>query len=136
MTVIGCVLNAPNWFQDAAEIMDKGFAGYEKITLLTKGEVVRNVPVEGGERAFLSLCAGGNLSAPMKKGTFPELILDVPEKLSAGIEKGQQIGTASLTENGQVIHSVPLYAADSVAEISFRFHLGRILHQWIFERTP
>lgn len=136
MTVVGCVLNAPNWFQDAAEIMDAGFAAYEMRTLLDAGEVVRTLPVEGGEQEQVMICAGEKLAAPVRKGTYPQLLLDLPSSLNASVKKGQPLGTASLADGGQVLATVPLYAAQDVHKASFRFHLGRIFAQWIFERTP
>ncbi len=130
MTVIGCVLNAPNWFEDAREIMDAAFAKYQMHTLLEKGETVRTLPVENGEKVQLSVLAGKALSAPTEKGTFPDIVFDLPESLTAPIEKGQLVGTASLLDEHQLLSTIPLYAAESVREVSFRFHLTRLFHQW------
>lgn len=131
MTVVGCVLNAPNWFADATAIMDAGFAAYEMHTLLEKGEVVRTLKVNEGEKETVAVYAGGRLSAPMKKGTFPELSLQLPDSLDAGIEKGQLIGTASLLEDGKPLVTIPLCAGESVREASFRHHLTRVWEQWL-----
>lgn len=131
MTVIGCVLNAPNWFDDAKEIMDKGFAAYEMRTLLEADETVRALPVENGVEEAVAVRARQTLSAPVPKGTWPELIIDLPDSLPAGVEEGQAVGTASLTENGQVLCTTVLYAAENVPAASFRTHITRIFDQWL-----
>jgi hypothetical protein len=46
------------------------------------------------------------------------------------VEKGQVIGAARLTDQGQTLTTVPLVAAESVPERSFRYGAGRILSAW------
>lgn len=131
MTVIGCVLNAPNWFDDAREIMDRGFDTYEMRTLLEESETLRALPVEKGVEEAVAIRVQKTLSAPMPKGTWPELIIDLPDSLPAGVEKGQAVGTASLMENGNVLCTTVLYAAENVPAASFRTHITRLFDQWL-----
>lgn len=130
MTVVGCVLNDPNWFRDAAQIMDTGFEKYEMVTMLQKGESVGLVPVEMGAQESVSVYAGNILSAPVEKGTLPDMKIDLPGTLTAPVEKGQRVGTATLYDEGQALAAIPLYASESVTEQSFRFHLRRLITCW------
>ncbi len=131
MTVIGCVLNAPNWFQDAKEIMDRGFEAYEMVTLMEADQDVKALPVEKGEADSVMLYTEKALSAPMAKGTFPTLTLDIPEMLTAPVEKGQRIGTATLWDGEEALCTLPLYARQAVPAQSFRTWLLRIGEQWL-----
>ena len=130
MTVVGCVLNDPNWFQDAATIMDNGFAAYDMVTVLQENENVGLIPVENGVRETVAVYAEEALKAPMKEGALPRVETFLPSVLPAPVKKGMQVGEAVLYDEGKRITSVPLYAGESVDEVSFRFHLGRILAQW------
>lgn len=130
MTVVGCVLNDPDWFADAAQIMDQGFAAYETVTVLQENESIGLIPVENGERETVAVHAGGTLKAPMKKGTLPRMETVLPAVLPAPVKKGMPVGEAVLYDEGERLASVPLYAGESVEEVSFRFHLGRILARW------
>jgi D-alanyl-D-alanine carboxypeptidase (penicillin-binding protein 5/6) len=130
MTVVGCVLNAPDWFRDAAAIMDAGFEKYEMVSLLSENETVGLVPVEGGIRESVRVYADKALSVPVEKGTLPEMKTSLPTVLTAPVKKGDPVGEAYAVDGGQVWMTVPLYAADDVEEESFRFWLGRIFTHW------
>ena len=130
MTVVGCVLNDPNWFQDAAGIMDAGFEKYEMATLLQKNQTLGLLPVENGEKETVSVYAGDALSGPVEKGTMPTMEAQLPAALSAPVRKGQQIGEAVLMDQGREWARVPLYAGENVMETSFRFWLGRLFSAW------
>ncbi len=130
MTVVGCVLNDPDWFRDAAQIMDTGFARFHMATLLEANESVGLIPVEGGTQESVAVHAGKKLSAPVEKGTLPHLDVSLPGALAAPVTKGQPVGTASLYDQGTLLATVPLYASESVDARSFRFHLVRLFACW------
>ena len=130
MTVVGCVLNDPDWFRDAAQIMDDAFARFSMVTMLEENESAGLVPVENGEREHVSVYTKNALKAPVKQGTLPTVETVLPSVLPAPVEQGMQVGEAVLFDEGQALARVPLYAGESVAKISFRFHLRRILALW------
>lgn len=130
MTLVGCVLNDPNWFQDAAALMDTGFADYQMVRLFGENEVVETLPVANGERASVPILAGRALEAPMRRGTYPTLTFSLPAGLEAPVEKGTHVGTATLSDEGRVLLTVPLYAGENVNRRSFRFHITRIFTNW------
>lgn len=130
MTVVGCVLNDPDWFRDAAQIMDDAFAHFSMVTMLEENESAGLVPVENGEKEHVSVYTKNALKAPVKQGTLPTVETVLPSVLPAPVEQGMQVGEAVLFDEGQALARVPLYAGESVAKISFRFHLRRILANW------
>ena len=98
LELIGVVLNCPNWFQEAEAILDRGFENWQMVTLLSKGETVRTIPVTNGVRASVQVVASDDVSAPVRVDAWPDLLIDLPETLDAGIKQGQAIGTAKLVD--------------------------------------
>ena len=129
LEVIGAVLNCPNWFDEAAAIMDQAFDQWQMVTILSRGEQVRLVPAEESG-ALVPVVAGADAAGPVPLDAWPDLRIDLPEKLPAGVQKGQRVGNASLVDRGQVIVTVPLLAGEDVRAAGFRFRAGRILSLW------
>lgn len=134
LELIGAVLSCPDWFGEAAALLDKGFENWQMVTLLTAGEKVREIPVTGGTARSVAVVAGGDAAAPVKTDAWPDLAFDLPDVLQAGIVEGQVLGTVSLMDRGETLVTVPLVAAQAVPEKSFRTGVGRIFAQWVFAR--
>ena len=130
MALIGVVLNCPDWFNEAAALLDKGFENWQMVTLLSQGEAVRRIPVENGVQETVALIAAQDVAAPVKMDSWPDIRIDLPASVPAGIEKGQEIGSISLVDGGEIIATVPLCAAESVEEAVFRHRLTRLLESW------
>ncbi len=130
LEVIGVVLNCGDWFDEAARLMDLGFARYEFFTAFAEGETVRQVPVTDGVAETVSVLAAEPLGAPLPKGYLPALVLDLPDALPAGLTAGDQVGTAQLVLDGKVLHSVPLIAGDTVGQRDYGYELERFWRLW------
>lgn len=130
LEVIGVVLCCGDWFDEAARLMDLGFAKYDFFTAFAKGERVRQVPVVDGISETVSVLAGQTLAAPLPKGYLPALVLDLPENLPAGIAAGQEVGTAQLVLEGKVLQSVPLIAGDTIGQRDYGYELERFWRLW------
>ncbi len=130
MTLIGVVLNCPDWFDEAAALMDRGFDNWQRVTILSAGETARVIPVTGGVTDSVRAVAARDVAAPVAVDAWPDLIIDLPSSLEAGIRQGQAIGTASLMDGGEIIVSVPLVAAEAVPERTFRTGLSRLFFLW------
>ncbi|MBE5793299.1 MAG: D-alanyl-D-alanine carboxypeptidase [Clostridiales bacterium] len=130
LEVIGVVLCCGDWFDEAARLMDLGFAKYEYFTAFSQGEAVRQVPVADGVSETVSVLASQTLAAPLPKGYLPALVLDLPEKLPAGLTAGDQVGTAQLVLEGRVLHSVTLVAGDTIGKRDYSYELERFWRLW------
>ena len=117
--------------EEAAALLDRGFEDWQMVTLLSQGEAVREIPVENGAKDSVRVLAGQDVAAPVRLDSWPDLLLDLPDTLHARVEQGQVVGTARLMDEGKTLITVPLYAAESVPESTFRFQLERILWQWL-----
>ena len=130
MTLLGAVLNCPDWFDEAERILDRGFADWQRVTLLSGGERVRRVPVRDGAADSVSAVAAWDLAAPVRVESWPSLRIELPDYLPAGIRKGQQIGTASLLDGDETIFSVPLLAGEDAPKETFFHRVARIAAAW------
>jgi len=133
MALIGVVLNCPEWFDEAEALLNRGFENWQMVTLLKKDEAIREIPVENGQKESVTVRAARDLSCPVKMDAWPDLMLDLPSSLAAGVETGQIVGQAHLMDEGKIISTVSLYADESCPEQTFRFQLERILSTWIWE---
>lgn len=130
MTLLGVVLNCPDWFEEATALLDRGFDSWQQVTLFSRGEALRSIPVEGGVREYVRAVAAQDGTAPVAIDAWPDLRIDLPERVSAGVEKGQRLGTAYLVDQGEEIVQVPLIAGESVMPRTFLTHLTRLLDAW------
>lgn len=119
MGIIGVVLNCPDWFNEAARLMDIAFAQYEAATMLHAGDIVQTIPVNHADKASVDAILATDLTSIMPKGTLPQVEIDLPPALDAPIQAGQQIGVARLITNGMTIAEVPLIAANDIARDDF-----------------
>ncbi|MBR6185132.1 MAG: D-alanyl-D-alanine carboxypeptidase [Clostridia bacterium] len=131
LSLVGAVLNCPDWFDQAAAILDEGFAEWKMAKVLSKDETVRFVAVRGGTAEAVRVVAGADAAAPVRREDWPQLTISLPDLLDAGIRAGQQVGTASLVDHGQTLLTVPLLAAEDVPQRSFRTGWQRFLSFWL-----
>lgn len=133
LEVIGVVLNCGSWFDEAARLMDEGFARYEQFTAFSAKEPVRVLPVKNGRQETVQILAAQSLAAPVKKGTVPVLELDLPGEVDAGGETGETVGQARLISGSDVLCSVPLVLGESLPQRDYGYHLERIVDRWLME---
>ena len=130
LEVIGVVLNCGNWFEEAARLMDQGFAMYENYIALEAGETVRVLPVTDGQQETVCIRASQTLQAPVRKGQVPVWMYELPETIPAGTQEGEAVGEAMLMMGDRTLASVPLVAAETLAERDYAYELERIMHSW------
>ncbi len=131
LEVVGVVLNCPNWFEEAARVMDYGFANYRYVLMLANGEQVRSLPVVDGVDSEVAVRLQGDLGTPVRIDQWPQMEFDLPDTLSVGVQKGQVVGTARLTLDGKVLLERPLVADSEVMPRTFRYGIGRIIDNWL-----
>lgn len=113
--------NDPNVrFEEAARLLNWGFAGWESLFVVSGGEVVREVPVYEGEQRRLALVAAGDFGVLLPKGGGQPVthVLDVPEQLTAPVEKGEVLGALAVFQDDKEIGRVDLVADRTVQRLS------------------
>ncbi len=120
MRLIAIVLGVPvsqQRFDEARAMLDYGFAGYRRITLLNKGDLLgQQVPVHLGIAEKVEAAAGSGVSMLLKAGQEKQLSLEVelPQQVEAPVAAEQTLGMVRVLLGGQVVAKVPAVAASSV----------------------
>lgn len=114
---------------DARELFRWALVNLRKKTVRAQGEVLSEVKLEyAWKQDTLQLVAAENVSALLPQDVDASSIIityEKPESVQAPITKGEEIGTATLSYADEVIGTVPMVAAESVA----RSEMMRVVDQ-------
>lgn len=120
MDLIAVVMGSPTkkqCFDEALKAFNKGFASFQPMVAVRKGDVVANdVPVKYGNPRFVRIVAGDELAVVSQKGAKRSFSLDLvmPNELQAPLDASSPVGTVVVKEDGREIGRVPALAADAV----------------------
>ena len=109
---------------EARKLMQWGFAAWDSKPLFKKGGAVAQIPVQLGDKSWVSVVAPRDLAATVAKGKSAKFKLSVRYKgpVKAPIKKGAEIAqlTVKLADGSQ--QTMPLVAGQSIETTGF---LGR-----------
>ena len=128
LSLIAVVLGADTTdhrFQDAAALLDYGFAGWKAV--VPEMPALEPVPVSRGMVSQVQPVAGEAPQLLLEAGETGQVETEVVyETLAAPVCAGDTVGKIRYTLNGELLAEVPLTAEDDVEEMSF-FSLFRTL---------
>ncbi len=108
-----------NEMRDARTLFRWAFTSLGKKTIATQGDILSSVKLEYAyQQDELRLAADRNVSVMLPNSVDQSSIIvtvDKPESVQAPVRKGEQLGTATLSYANEVVATVPLVAAESVA---------------------
>ena len=120
-------------FKNTSTLLDYGFTNFEYKQLLNENEPVKSIKVNKGITSPINAIAESNCGAILSKGQDMniEQSISAPDTIKAPISKGDVIGKAQFTLNGDVIAECNLVACEKVDKINF-FSMDRfILDNWL-----
>ncbi len=104
---------------DAATLFRWALTTLTKQTIAAQGDIIADVPLDyAWKQDTLQLVAGENVSVILPNNVDSSSIIvetDLPDSVQAPVERGQEVGTATMSYAGEVIATVPLVAAESVS---------------------
>lgn len=116
--LVSVVLGAPSESgRDAASasLLDYGYSLYEKRSPFEDGERLASAEVRYEDES-LALVAKRSLAVSAREDQALETEIDVPLEVEGPLERGERLGTATVTLDGDRIGKVPLLAAQAIAE--------------------
>ena len=127
MELIAVILKAPTStqrFESAKVLLNYGFAAYG-LTHIEPEEPLPAIPVELGTAASVMPEVSGDQDMLLTKDKLGTLTVqtEMEAVLSAPVEKGQRVGTLTVTAGDEVLAELPLVAAEGVERLSY----GQIL---------
>lgn len=132
MKLIAVVMGAPDYkirFSDATTLLNYGFGKCRVYSDLNEDKLTA-VKVEKGIAEYANLTYQGPFQYMTTDGTDLSGItktLELPETVTAPVEKGEVAGRAVYTLDGKEIGSVDILYADSVAAAAYRDYFRRAL---------
>ena len=126
LTLIGSVLNCPDWFDEAQRLLDRGFSEYEAKIILEKDQIVKSFFVAGREVRAIS-CE--TVKAAVREDESLKIRVRIDD-LTLPIRKGQRIGEAKIYSEDQLIASTKLVSLDSHNKPAFRAAFQRVMSLW------
>ena len=119
-----------NYFQESKDLLDWGFNHFSRQTVLSAIDPVDTIPVTlCADQDYVTVQPAQGVDATLPNDTDPALFqrrVDLPETLEAPIEKGQVLGTITLTYEGKDYGTVDLIAATGLERSQLLYVLDRI----------
>ena len=99
--------------------------------MLAEDELVREMPVENGGDVLLSIYPREALGGAALRDSLPELVVELPDMLSAPIKRGEALGKARMVVQGETIAETELIAGEDVARDDFPSRFRHYLTLWL-----
>ena len=136
MRLVAIVLGTPvsqHRFNEARAMLDYGFANYQRVTVVSKGDLLgEQLPVHGGQKDQVDLALGSGLSMLLRQGKQGGLRLELklPEYVDAPVAEGDVLGMVNVLLDGQVVAKLNCVAAHNVLRPGFIEGLITIWENW------
>ena len=133
MLLVGSALNAPDMWNDAKKLLERGFSEYELHTFLNARETVGTVPITGSMKKSLPAAAKEGILYPVRKDGRDEvdLTFHLAQTLAAPVETGAAAGEAVLWINGEPVGKVPLIISEGAPPLTFDWFLKRVMRRYL-----
>lgn len=120
-------------FNEAAKLLDYGFANYEGLCVAEKGEALQDVIIEKGLLEKISVITEDPLCVMVKKGDNSQIERKVVLEPSymAPIERGQKLGELIAFSGDREIGKTNLVAKDRVEKSNLLIMFNKILKRWL-----
>ena len=126
MTLVGCVLNCADWFNEAEKILDAGFQMYDRVVFHEEGEVVKTIFAGGKE---IEIGCRETVQAPIKEGENVQTEIRMLD-LALPVCEGQRAGTIHVIADGNEIASFELVCMNTQKRPAFLSALRRVIADW------
>lgn len=133
MEIIGVVLGCPDWFDEAARLMDGCFDTYTMTRTLGPLDSAGEIAVAEGKRETAGMCLMETLAVPLAEGESAQIVLDVPQSVTAPVYPGMHLGTATLVVGGQAYGTCEVVASERVDSRKFSMDMRRVMARWILQ---
>ena len=101
---------------EALKLLNYGFKNFSTVTVLSQDEPIATIPVWKGSVNQVSLVAAepGVVTVPAKENQDLTLRKTIPDRLSAPIPAGAEVGTAEIVLKGKALKTIALIAQNEV----------------------
>lgn len=130
--VLGCE-NSQTRFNEARNMLEYGFATYQRTTIARKGDALgEQLKVNRGSAESVDLLLGSGLSMLLRNGQASQLKMEmvIPESIDAPVDAGQVVGFVRVLLGETVVAKLNVVAASAVPLPGFIEGFFRIINAW------
>lgn len=95
-------------------LLNKAFSEFQSTLLAEKGDLISEIPVNGGESQFVTVANLQRAQATIPKGASVDMQLFLSESVDAPVEEGQIIGEARFFCDGEEVYIINLESTETV----------------------
>lgn len=140
LRLISVLLAAPSSqlrFEEAAMLLDYGFANYDSKYLVRKNQMIADaidLSVKNGREETVSGVAADDMPVLINKRDEAQIKSEsmLEENLKAPIKKGDKIGRLKFVSNNKEIGAVDIIADRDVDAAKFGDYFGNLLREWSY----
>ena len=134
MELVGVVLNCPDMFNDAMNMLNYGMDTYEMAGLVSADKIVSRVSVKNGTKNVLELVPVKDIMVPVKQGESISYrtAVTVYDDLAAPIEAGEICGYVDVLDDTALLVRFDLVAAQRIDAAQVDYFLGRVIRRFAF----
>lgn len=132
MQLIAVVLNDYSMFPDCMSLLDYGFENYKWTDVTGQTLLHDALTVENGLKYATDAVIKDEIYLPLNENDSKiKINYRLQNGVNAPISRGDVVGSAQYSLNGEVLREVPIYAAEDVGENTYRYWLERVLTDWL-----
>ena len=114
--LIAVTLNAPGDWQDHAALLEDGFSSYSVRRIVTKGQLLGTLEVEGGENCRVQLLAAGDFDFSLAPEERPQIVIPGSGFVYAPVTEGADAGFAYVVLDGNAVGKVPVVYGQTIEQ--------------------
>ena len=139
LSLIAVIMKAPTTkirFAEAEKLLDYGFSNFQYSKFSNENDILKRISVQKGVKDSIDLAYETSVGALVKKGESKnvEQTINIPEIISAPINKGDVIGNIVYTIDGNEVAKVNIIANESVEKNNIINMINYVFKKWSFLR--
>ena len=139
LSLIAVIMKAPTTkirFAEAEKLLDYGFSNFQYSKFSNENDILKSISVQKGVKDSIDLAYETSVGALVKKGESKnvEQTINIPEIISAPINKGDVIGNIVYTIDGNEVAKVNIIANESEEKNNIINMINYVFKKWSFLR--
>lgn len=139
LSLIAVIMKAPTTkirFAEAEKLLDYGFSNFQYSKFSNENDILKSISVQKGVKDSIDIAYETSVGALVKKGESKnvEQTINIPEIISAPINKGDVIGNIVYTIDGNEVAKVNIVANESVEKNNIINMINYVFKKWSFLR--
>ena len=132
MQVVCVVLNSSSMFIQSMALMDEAFECFDNVPVLSEGEPLGTIPVEGANVDSVTICMDEEIRLPLTKEEENEINVRVSmvPKLEAPVEAGLPLGRLEVFIGETKVMEMGITLDDTIPEKAWGDWLHEIVRGW------